>query len=71
VTAATRLGEGRYALELPLTPPPEQIVAGLMAEGAQLVSLNPLRDTLEDVFLRQVSGEGGRPSTSLGTEEPG
>ena len=26
-----------------------------MAEGAQLVSLNPLRDTLEDFFVRQVS----------------
>ncbi len=55
VTRVTRLGESRYALELPLTPPPERILADLLAQGAQLVSLNPLRDTLEDVFVRQVS----------------
>jgi hypothetical protein len=56
VIRSTPLGESRYALELPLAPPPEQILAGLVAEGAVLVSLNPLRDTLEDVFVRQVSG---------------
>ena len=55
VTRATRLGESRYALELPLTPPPERVLADLVAQGAQLVSLNPLRDTLEDVFVRQVN----------------
>jgi ABC-2 type transport system ATP-binding protein len=55
VLGATPLGESRYALELPLAPPPEQILGSLLAEGAHLVSLNPLRDTLEDVFLRQVS----------------
>src|SRR6266581_7039330 len=56
VLGATPLGESRYALELPLAPPPEQILGSLMTEGAHLVSLNPLRDTLEDVFVRQVSG---------------
>jgi hypothetical protein len=56
VTGTTRLGESRYALELPLAPAPEQILANLVAQGAQLVTLNPLRDTLEDVFVRQVSG---------------
>jgi ABC-2 type transport system ATP-binding protein len=55
VLGATPLGESRYALELPLAPPPEQILGGLLTEGAHLVSLNPLRDTLEDVFVRQVS----------------
>jgi ABC-2 type transport system ATP-binding protein len=55
VTRVTTLGESRYALELPPTPPPERILADLVAQGAQLVSLNPLRDTLEDVFVRQVS----------------
>jgi ABC-2 type transport system ATP-binding protein len=55
VIRATTLGESRYALELPLTPPPEQILASLVAAGAHVVSLNPLRDTLEDVFVRQVA----------------
>jgi hypothetical protein len=26
----------------------------LLAEGAQLVSLNPIRDTLEDFFVKKV-----------------
>ena len=54
VTSATPLSDARYALELPLTPPPEDVLSGLVAQGARLVSLNPLRDTLEDVFVRQV-----------------
>jgi ABC-2 type transport system ATP-binding protein len=67
VTRVTRLGESRYALELPLTPPPERVLADLVAQGAHLVSLNPLRDTLEDVFVRQVSAAPpSRASTSLG-----
>jgi ABC-2 type transport system ATP-binding protein len=64
VTGITRLGESRYALELPLTAP-ERILADLIAQGAQLVTLNPLRDTLEDVFVRQVSATPDS-SASLG-----
>jgi len=56
VIRATRLAEGRYALELPLTPPPERTLAELVGQGAALVSLTPMRDTLEDFFVRQVSG---------------
>ena len=59
IRSATRLAEGRYALELPLTPPPEQTTAALVAQGAELVSLTPMRDTLEDFFVRQVSGASG------------
>jgi ABC-2 type transport system ATP-binding protein len=56
VLQSTRLGPQRYALELPLTVPPEHLLAELVAKGAALVSLNPLRDTLEDFFVRQVGG---------------
>ena len=56
VVRATRLADGRYALELPLTPPPERTLAELLGQGAALVSLTPMRDTLEDFFVRQVSG---------------
>jgi ABC-2 type transport system ATP-binding protein len=60
VTGATAVGPGRYALELPLNPPPEKTLAALVAQGACLVSLTPVRDTLEDFFVRQVSSaEGG------------
>jgi ABC-2 type transport system ATP-binding protein len=53
VTRATSLGEGRFALELPPMPP-ESILSELVAAGARVVSLNPLRGTLEDFFLQQV-----------------
>jgi ABC-2 type transport system ATP-binding protein len=52
----TRLGSGRYALELPLSTAPERVLAELTAHGARLVSLNPVRATLEDFFVRQVEG---------------
>ena len=49
------IGEGRYALELPLDPPPERLLADLAASGAKLISLNPIRPTLEDLFVEQVT----------------
>ena len=55
VRRAVRIGERQYALELPLDPPPERLVAELTADGGRLISLNPLRDTLEDFFVQQVS----------------
>jgi len=53
------VGPGRFALELPLTPPPERTLAMLVTQGASLVSLTPIRDTLEDYFVKQVSGATG------------
>ena len=54
----TEISPGRYAFELPLAEKPERVVPDVTAAGAQIVSLNPLRDTLEDFFVRQV--EAGR-----------
>jgi ABC-2 type transport system ATP-binding protein len=50
-----RIGEDRYLLELPLDPPPDQLLGELTAAGAHLVSLNPIRETLEDFFVAQVT----------------
>ena len=55
VKRVVRISDGRYAFELPLEPPPERLVAQLTTTGAHLVSLNPLRETLEDFFVKQVS----------------
>ena len=64
VQRSVRIGEDRYAFELPLDPPPERLVAELTARGARLVSLNPLRETLEDFFVEQVSTpEAAAPRT--------
>ena len=54
VVRATPLGEGRYSLELPLSVAPDQVLTSLTERGARLVSLNPIRETLEDFFVRQV-----------------
>ena len=55
VSRAVRIGEGRYAFELPSDRSPEELVAQLTAAGARLISLNPHRETLEDYFVKRVS----------------
>jgi ABC-2 type transport system ATP-binding protein len=66
----TEISPQRYALELPLQLPPERILADLTATGATLVSLNPIRDTLEDFFVRRVAevGEGARAPRKAGAD---
>jgi ABC-2 type transport system ATP-binding protein len=63
-----RISEGRYALELPLEPGPERLLAELTAAGARLVSLNPIRDTLEDIFVQRVAAA---PARAAATPEVG
>jgi ABC-2 type transport system ATP-binding protein len=62
VRRATEISPGRYALELSLDQSPDRILAELTAAGASLVSLNPMRDTLEDFFMKRVAemGAGAR-----------
>jgi ABC-2 type transport system ATP-binding protein len=55
VQRTVRISEGRYTLELALDPPPEQLLADLTSGGAHLASLNPIRETLEDVFVQSVT----------------
>jgi ABC-2 type transport system ATP-binding protein len=68
VQRTTEISPQRYALELPLQVPPERMLTDLTATGAKLVSLNPIRDTLEDFFVRRVAevGEGARASREAG-----
>jgi ABC-2 type transport system ATP-binding protein len=54
ITRATQVGEGRFALNIPPTTMPETLIAELAAAGARVVSLNPIRATLEDLFVEQV-----------------
>jgi ABC-2 type transport system ATP-binding protein len=57
VRRATSLGSGRFTLELPLAPPPQQTISELTAAGGVLVSLNPIGETLEDVFVERVAAQ--------------
>ncbi|HVL70094.1 MAG TPA: ABC transporter ATP-binding protein [Vicinamibacterales bacterium] len=61
----TPLGPQRYTIELPLSLAPERLLPELAASGATLVSLNPIRETLEEVFVQHVAaaGEGARTET--------
>ncbi|MEZ5418429.1 MAG: ABC transporter ATP-binding protein [Vicinamibacterales bacterium] len=54
VRGVTALHEGRYALDL-APESPEQVLQALAADGARVVSLNPVRKTLEDFFVRHVA----------------
>jgi hypothetical protein len=54
ISRAHPIGGGRFALELPAEASPEQLLLELTAQGGQLVSLNPIRETLEDFFVERV-----------------
>jgi ABC-2 type transport system ATP-binding protein len=54
IERVTPLGDQRYSLELPLQPAPELLLADFIAGGARLVSLTPMRDTLEDFFVKKI-----------------
>src|SRR5688572_16038345 len=70
VEKATEISPQRYALELPLQAAPQELLSELIATGATLISLNPLRDTLEDFFVRRVAevGEGARAAGKAGPD---
>ena len=51
----TPIAHGRFALDLPPDAEPERLMGELRACGATLVSLNPVRETLEDYFVQQVN----------------
>ncbi len=60
VRSMTALAHGRYTIELPPEHPPDDILDELRRAGAQLVSLNPLRETLEDYFVQSVGAAATR-----------
>lgn len=65
IVRATRIADGRYALELALEPPPERVLSEVVASGGRLVSLNPTRDTLEDFFVRKVREQSGSEARDI------
>lgn len=58
------LDHGRYTVELP-PDPPEAILGALTAAGAQVLSLNPIRDTLESFFVQHVAATTARDTSRL------
>jgi ABC-2 type transport system ATP-binding protein len=60
VRSLTALARNRYTIELPPDAPPEPFVHELAQGGAELVSLNPIRETLEDYFVESVGAAKAR-----------
>jgi ABC-2 type transport system ATP-binding protein len=58
-TSVTSLGEDRHTLVLPSSPPPEPLLADLIAAGARIVSLTAVHQTLEEYFVARVGHAGG------------
>jgi ABC-2 type transport system ATP-binding protein len=58
------LDHGRYTVELP-PDPPEAILGALTAAGAQVLSLNPIRDSLESFFVQHVAATTARDTSRL------
>jgi ABC-2 type transport system ATP-binding protein len=61
VTKTIRIADGRYSIDIPRELSPDRLIAELTGAGARLVSLTPLRDTLEDVFVKEVAGHSRAP----------
>ena len=59
--AATVIGDSRYHVVLPSTASSEEAIALAKSIGAELVAINPVRDTLEDFFMAHVQ-QGPRRS---------
>ena len=60
VTSMTPLTNQRYTIELPAAEPPARVIQLLSAQGVHVVSLNPIRTTLEDYFVSMVSAAAPR-----------
>jgi ABC-2 type transport system ATP-binding protein len=61
----TALSDERHALEFPASERPEAVIERLVREGARLVSLTPMRASLEDYFVTKVKGAERRESGGL------
>ena len=54
----TQISADQFGLELPPDASPDTVLTELVASGASVVSLNPLRETLEDFFVERVTRAG-------------
>jgi ABC-2 type transport system ATP-binding protein len=65
----TKIDEQRYAIEVAPHVKPEDAIAQIVGRAGRLISVNPIRETLEDFFVRQV-GEAGSASRFVDARDP-
>ena len=70
IQRTTRIADDRYSFELGPDARPETLIAELAAHGARLVSVTPLKTTLEDVFMSALGSLGAGEPGSLGDGKP-
>jgi ABC-2 type transport system ATP-binding protein len=56
MTKTEQIAEGQYAITFDVTRQPEDIAAAIARAGGLLMSLTAVRETLEDFFVKQVTG---------------
>ncbi len=68
IRRSTEISPGRYTLELSVDQSVPVVISELAAGGADVISLNPLRATLEDFFMQHVkdAGAGARAAFADG-----
>jgi ABC-2 type transport system ATP-binding protein len=65
VRAMTPLSSDRYTLELSSTDSPETLIQELTGHGVRILSLNPIRTTLEDYFVSTIGAAAPRDTAFL------
>ena len=65
VATITALSNQRYTLELRPGDPPARLLCDLSAAGVEIVSLNPIRTTLEDHFVSLVGAATPRDAGTI------
>ena len=62
----TELGDGHVMLHLSPEVEPDRLLTDLTRQGAHVVSLNPVRETLEDYFVQAVASTANRDARGVG-----
>jgi len=63
IRKSTRIADDRWTLELGPDMRPEPAIAELAAAGAALISVTPVKTTLEDVFISAIRSAGDAPES--------
>jgi ABC-2 type transport system ATP-binding protein len=69
IQKVTKIDEQRYALEVAPHVKPEEAIAQVLGRTGRLISVNPIRETLEDFFVRQVA-DAGNASRFVDAQKP-
>jgi ABC-2 type transport system ATP-binding protein len=70
VVKVQQIAAGRYTIEFRSERGPEEIVTAVGRAGGHLLSLLPVRETLEDFFVRQVTAAPERNLEIVGSRKP-